>query len=508
MNVFMKNIIVIGAGVAGIGAAIELANKGHYVTLIERKVVGYGSSGRTPGRMGQGFHYADINTAKMYLRASIQVQRQYPDYLIGKDLPSNHPIRHGRYLITKDSDHPPEVILKTYRQLQEEYTRLVLEDPKNAVFGSPKSFIRILEPSEYENKINKDLVVAGVETNEHLFNFPAFLTDIKQALLKHPNINLLENSEVVEITRGSLNEPRFIVTVLTDLKNESSESTFQSDYLVNSTWENIEKLNRQVGIRMQPGSRTNRLKCLLIVKLPESLRDENSMFFCMGQHCMYSNLGDGYAMMTYAQVTNMDVSTDLDFSDETKRLLDNQATWDEKQKVGMQIIQGVSKYIPDMTQAEIIDVKYGVVQTAGALKLSDLKNPLSSFHKRDYDGIREEQLGMISNPCMKLFYFLHNSKTISTLLDAQFEVDLHLIQMWADVDRKLQESHTALSPDIRRSMHEYMDRYTGSSLQSEQRLAHSKSVYREIIQRKLLNKELEQRFKSKNNAEPSLEHLT
>ncbi len=38
---------------------------------------------------------------------------------------------------------------------------------------------------------------------------------------------------------------------------------------------------------MIPGARTNRLKCLLIVELPESLINANSMFFCMGQHCMF-----------------------------------------------------------------------------------------------------------------------------------------------------------------------------------------------------------------------------
>lgn len=113
----MPKIVVIGGGVAGIGAALELADRGHKVKLLEKEFLGNGASGRNPGRMGHGFHYVDIETAKMYLRASIQVQRKYPHYLIGREYEFSHPIRHGRYQITMDSVNTPEEILSTYEQI-------------------------------------------------------------------------------------------------------------------------------------------------------------------------------------------------------------------------------------------------------------------------------------------------------------------------------------------------------------------------------------------------------
>ena len=91
---------------------------------------------------------------------------------------------------------------------------------------------------------------------------------------------------------------------------------------------------------MIPGARTNRLKCLLIVELPESLINANSMFFCMGQHCMFSNMGNGYGMMAFAQVTNMEASSDLELSEQTQRLLKNQATYEEKIKIANQMQKG------------------------------------------------------------------------------------------------------------------------------------------------------------------------
>ena len=271
-------ICVLGAGAAGVCAALELASRGYQVKIFEKNTVFSGASGNNPGRMGHGFHYTDLNTAIMYLRESITLHRKYPNYLVGQDKPFEHPIRHGRYFITKDSIHPVAEVLDTYEKINEEYARLVAEDPANEVFGPPEQFYRILDPKEYEHQVNSSIVAVGVETAEHLFDWKTFAEDRKKEFTKHSNITLYEHSEVVRIERGELNTSRFVLHI----KEKSGViHYFNTDYIVNSTWQMIDTLNDQVGIRMIPSSRTNRLKCLLVVKLPDSLRDANSMFFCL-----------------------------------------------------------------------------------------------------------------------------------------------------------------------------------------------------------------------------------
>ena len=115
-----------------------------------------------------------------------------------------------------------------------------------------------------------------------------------------------------------------------------------------------------------------------------------------------------------------------------------------------------------MSKAKIVDVKYGILQTAGKLSLQELTNPNSNFHKRDYDGIREEQIGLISNPCMKLFYFLRNAQVVSGLLDAQIRASLWNSQILYHIEKKSQESFR-LHPEIKRTIRENLDRFTGSS---------------------------------------------
>ncbi|WP_165475117.1 FAD-dependent oxidoreductase [Legionella yabuuchiae] len=456
----MKDVFVIGAGVAGIGAALKLADKGHNVFLIEKETIGYGSSSRNPGRMGHGFHYVNPETAIMYLRASIQVQRQFPGYLIGQEKPFEHPLRHGRYFITKNSDNSPEEILSTYKLIKNEYQRLVIEDPRNEVFGPPEHFFRILSSEEYQDIVNPDIVEIGVETAEHLFSWQQFSKDIKIVLNSHPNITLLEHTKLHSLERGKFGEPRFILNTIT---KSGDSCTYKTDFVINSTWEHIEALNNQIGIRMLPDQRTNRLKCLLIVKLPKTLLDANSMFFCMGQHCMFSNLGNGFGMMTFAKVTNMEASSNLELSKNTKRLLENKATLEEKEKISQEMLAGVSQYIPEMKHAEIVDVKFGIVQTSGKLTLSDLMDPKSTFHKRDYDGIREEQVGLISNPCMKLFYFLHNAEIVSSLLEAQILATEWIQEVILSINTKANDEKLSLHNEINHSLLNYLSLYTSSS---------------------------------------------
>ena len=468
-------VIVIGAGVAGFSAALELAERGYQVKLLEQYTLGSGASGRNPGRMGHGFHYANIETAKMYLRASIQVQRKYPNYLVGKNLPEDNPLRHGRYFIMKNSDYPASVILDTYKEIKKEYQRLIEEDPANEVFGPVKNFYRILKPHEYENDVNMENVEVGVETAEHLFNWKDFSADIKEKILENPNIKLYENTEVVKLERGDIDESRFIIHAKRKAESgEEVEETIHTDFIVNSTWQNIEKLNDQLNLTMAPESRTNRLKCLLVVKLPESLHNSNSMFFCMGQHGMYSNLGNGYGMITYAKVTNMGTFHGLDLDERTTLLLNGGTTKEEKDeiakekdRIAKQMLEGITTYIPAMKDAEIVDVKFGIVQTEGKLTLEDLQNPSSSFHKRNYYGVREEQIGFISNPAVKLFYFAQNGKLVADLVDAQWEATLKINQYMKTMIEDGERSNCPFSKDLRKGILASIERCSSSTFEME-----------------------------------------
>ena len=408
-NTHSAEVVIIGAGIAGVSAALQLA-KHAKVTLIDKQHIFSGSSRNNPGRMGHGFHYIDFETARMYLHASIAVQRNYPDFLIGKNLPLQHPIRRGRYYITINSIFSCAQIMRTYMQLQQEYQRLVADDPANEVFGSPEQFMKILSPEDYQDLVNAELVVGAVETAEHLFNWPEFVIYIRRIIAEHANIILLEDTEVIEIKPRHVLDSRF--TIMTKTTSDGTARACNTNFIVNSTWENIDYLNETACSRYINRMRTNRLKCFLEVRLPESLVNFNSAFFCMGPFCMFANIGDGRAMLTLADVTNMACSHALRIDKDMARYLAGNVSVEEKLDIAHEILAGVGKYIPDIINAKFIDVKFGIVQTQGELNLSDLLDPSAAHHIRNYHGIREEYQGLISNPAMKLFYFVENGRQV------------------------------------------------------------------------------------------------
>jgi hypothetical protein len=89
---------------------------------------------------------------------------------------------------------------------------------------------------------------------------------------------------------------------------------------------------------------------------------------------------------------------------------------DEEKKYGQEIIDGVTEYIPWIKDAKLLSVIPGIVKSRGAVDINDKDSP---FHKRDYSGVEEQQLGWIDNAAMKLFYCLGNAKEVLEIMEKQ-----------------------------------------------------------------------------------------
>lgn len=409
----MSKVIIVGGGIAGCTTAIRLAEIGHEIVIVEKSSdILMGTSSRTPGRMGLGFHYFDFDTAKTYLEHTIGFMKEYSDCFLGNE--QEPYLQYGRYFIVNDSIVPLLTIMANYDKLGTLFEEICKEDPTNNVF-STTHLHRTMVSSEFENDVAMSKIHYAIETKEKLLDWEKFELRLREKISQHQNINIKTNFDVkvVAVDENS----NFLLT-----DNSKEES---ANYVINCTWQNIESLNKKLGIgeahfkKEDPdNSITSRLKLLAEVSLPSEMHDKHSMFFCAGQHAMFSNIGNGIGRITYAPVTNFGVTSESEMPELWKKWLDNGLSEEEKQYYGNKIISGVSDYIPAIKNAKIRDVMAGIVKNKGSVELSD---PNITFHKRNYSGVEEQQIGWVDNATMKLSYCLGNAEEVSNIITKQEE---------------------------------------------------------------------------------------
>jgi glycerol-3-phosphate dehydrogenase len=79
-----KQVAIIGAGVAGLGVALALLEKGVAVTVYDSGLCGAGTSSASLRIMHGGFRYLqslDLARVVYSLKAKIELQRRYPEYI-------------------------------------------------------------------------------------------------------------------------------------------------------------------------------------------------------------------------------------------------------------------------------------------------------------------------------------------------------------------------------------------------------------------------------------------
>src|SRR3990167_4490603 len=439
----MAKFVILGGGIAGVSAALELADAGHEIEIIERfSELLSGSSDDTPCRLGLGFHYPDHATAIKYLHTTIEILKKYPDYIItGPDKNDlNHPYRRGRYFAVEGSQFDLEEICKLHKVLKEEYKKLVEQDPQNKVLGDPEFFSKSLPVSEYENSVNTSYIVAAFETAEQTLDWPRLKKHLIDRVNNRPNITVHRNTKVTSFESGVREEKtahfRYQVNLKNTQDNDQKHAPILTDHVINATWENIETLNETAGFHMKLNSRTNRTKLLIEIELPPHFEttlnpittpDGNiewktvpapahPMFFCFGPYTALTPVGGNKAYLTYEPITNVkdpngveQKTMGLDVSEFSARLLAGKATEEEKQWFGTSIIQGAAKFIKNLAGAKVLSVRFGNVRTLGRV---DINDPESDHHKRDKDDIRSLAVGLIQYPSMKLLYFMAGSMIV------------------------------------------------------------------------------------------------
>lgn len=427
-----SEITVIGGGIAGVLTALELAEKGHKVILVEKyNGVLEGTSDRTPCRLGLGLHYIDVETAKEYFLATLKFIKKFSDYRLKIN---NESLQGSDYVLMEDSQFKYPAVAKIHSALVDYYKDLIKSkdsnseensdnkgDSSNKVFGEPDELIKLTTNIDKRFKNEENHRIEGCfKTKEEILDWPRLKQHLVEELEKHKNIKLLTGTEVRSIEHSNDfcdEQGRYngkVIEFKLNCKNKNNETfVIKSDQIVNCAWYDISRLNRTINHPSQE-EYCKRLKAMLEIELPEEFKDVRTTFFCFGAFCSITNLGDGRAYVTYEPETNVSQTIDEVLPENMQDFIDGKASIEEILKISKKILDGVNKFIPGICKAKVLHTSFGIVMTSGGNV--DINDPNSPHHQRREHGINELELGVSSNASMKLLYGVNNAEEIRKIV--------------------------------------------------------------------------------------------
>ena len=503
------DVIVAGAGVAGVFSALELLKTypSVRVKIIEQKEkILSGTSANTPGRMGLGYHYKDLTTAINYMRNTLVFMKKYHDCFIEDESKPN--LENGRYFILKDSIVDPQDLISTYDKLSLEFERLWMSDPEvQKLFPGTCHLHRAIPPSEYSEYVDPKIVHLAIETREKLLDWNRFEKKVLAELsefIENERVEILNSTEVLGV---AYNKDASFEVKLEKKTSEGKIKIYQTaDFFINATWQNIELLNKKFNISTIKW--TSRMKLLAEVSIPDSMTDAHSMFFCLGPFAMFSNMGlkkdpqdsskdSSIARITYANVTNHSHYPSDEMPDFYRRLLEKDLSEDEMKYLnekGKEIIDGVAKYIPKMSDSSLIRVLPGIVKSVGGV---DINDPNSDFHNRREEGIQIVHGDYYNIASIKLFYCVVIGKTMvetfERVIVAKKLIDNLLVNFKKNTflsEQKKQDVANFLRIYLKRYLFDQFDNMSnvliGEIFKKDRNTADSEQIGLDLMKQKLL----------------------
>lgn len=245
MNKADRRIAILGAGGAGVCAALELAQRGYKIDLYERSSLPVSKASYVnEGKIHLGFIYAmdrDLHTARKMIVAALHFVSNLKRW-ISLD-PEDVISTPFHYCIHRDSLMNGPELHSHYKKCMTIFDEARGYFKQNYLDLFDSSQASPMTASKLEEIANPDYIKAGFTTNEHAVEPRAIAEKLREALIHESSINLLLNTTVQRVARGG---SQIIVYSTNGSDSQEQKETYTD--VINSTWEGRLEIDKHLGI--------------------------------------------------------------------------------------------------------------------------------------------------------------------------------------------------------------------------------------------------------------------
>lgn len=375
-----SSIAVIGAGLTGCCAALELARLGHEVTLIEQDaLVMNRASLRNEGKIHLGLIYSNdptLATAQLQLRSALRFQRLLERWIgsgitrIGVSTPFD-------YVVARDSLLSPTQLADFYSRVNAMYKAELEADMSLDYLGNrPARLAWKLPDSARLAGLTGSLAQEVFRTEERAIDTDDLAAQIRDAVAASTSIRLLTTHQVSRVQRVG---GGFAITG----SGRGEPFRIEAKQVINASWERRLSIDSTLGLVPRPKV-LNRLKYRVICRTPPALAGSPSKTIVIGRYGDMVIRPNGTVYLSWYPVGLQGWASGAEPPREWDAACRGEPPDDVAAHVAESTVAALARWVPALAAAEVLQVDAGAIVADG---LTDLDDPSSGLHSRLNSGI-------------------------------------------------------------------------------------------------------------------------
>jgi glycine/D-amino acid oxidase-like deaminating enzyme len=369
-------VAVLGAGVAGVCTALELARRGRRVTIIDQAPdCLLRASFRAEGKIHLGLVYANdpsLRTLELMLEGALHFDR-IVERLVGEPVDWNK-LRSSAFLyaVLPGSLRTPDELATTYATLQDHYERWLESDALTYVGTRPRTLSWPVPEHAAREWLAPEAINGVFGTAELALDLEEFRRLLQGALARAAGVERRWRHRIESVDRPA-NGYR-----LEGRTSEGEAWSLDAAVVVNCLWEDRLRLDAQLGLAARQAW-VHRLKYRVLGRLPSPLPSLPSFTFVLGPFGDIVTWPSGRTYLSWYPACLQGWCSELEVPEAWQAPCSGETEADVVREITADTLSALSRIAPGLSAMTVETVDAGIITAWGA---TDVDDPDSTLHQR------------------------------------------------------------------------------------------------------------------------------